>query len=538
MAKINYEKKYYNKLKKSFDRISENDNFYLELSNAINAGRKEIYQKQVKESYVFDATWIDTIENHLQSIDKIIRNPKLYMVANEDVVRIERAKKINARSVAHLSSHTENVQTIQDNGVVVPKKILSVTYEDKLNIYENRFVVSLISKLAAFVEIRYQGIKENITTKQSDHLKATSSFKWRNYSIDCDVDLKVSEEINDEVNRKNLAILDRINTIRNYIKGFVNSDFFKSIRASSPLVVPPILKTNIITHNLDYNSCLQLWQFMDQYRQLGYNADVLEKNLDFDEVFENDVVNMFIYDYSLMVVNQADRQDDYKLKAYRHKNKKNPHIVKNLTGDTLTGGDMEMEDASFNEYYYQKIVEEINDSYNEAISNGKSYKQSLTSIYKKMQGMSNSVYKEALKNLQTDVSENATFKEKRKAKYTYTKRRLSVIKQIAYLKEIELLNTKKEIEKLNKQLEKYNNMKDLYEKELNKQKNESLKKARLAKNNKELANKRKELKENKEQRKLENKARVSDLKKFNSNESKLEEQELLSSLNKEINKQL
>ena len=95
MAKINYEKKYYNKLKKSFDKISENDNFYLELSNAINAGKKEIYQKQVKESYVFDSTWIDTIENHMQSIDKIIRNPKLYMVANEDVVRIERAKKIN-----------------------------------------------------------------------------------------------------------------------------------------------------------------------------------------------------------------------------------------------------------------------------------------------------------------------------------------------------------------------------------------------------------------------------------------------------------
>ena len=199
MSQMNYEKKYYNKLKKSFDKISVNDTFYLELSNAINAGKKEIYQKQVKESYVFDSKWIDTIENHMQSIDKIIRNPKLYTAANEDVVRIEKAKKINARSVTHLSSHTENVQTIQNNGVVVPKKILSITYEDKLNIYENRFVVSLISKLAAFVEIRYQGIKENIVTKQSDHLNASSSFKWRNYTIDCGIDLKVSEEINDEI---------------------------------------------------------------------------------------------------------------------------------------------------------------------------------------------------------------------------------------------------------------------------------------------------------------------------------------------------
>ena len=505
MSQINYEKKYYNKLKKSFDKISENDTFYLELSNAINAGKKEIYQKQVKESYVFDSKWIDTIENHMQSIDKIIRNPKLYTAANEDVVRIEKAKKINARSVTHLSSHTENVQTIQDNGVVVPKKVLSITYEDKLNNYENRFVVSLISKLAAFVEIRYQGIKENIVTRQSDHLNVSSSFKWRNYTIDCGIDLKVSEEINDEINRKNLKILDRINTIRSYIKGFVNSDFYKSIRASSPLVVPPILKTNIITHNIDYNSCLQLWQFMDQYRQLGYNADVLERNLEFDEEFENNVVNMFICDYSLMVVNQEDRQDDYKLKAYRYKNKKNPHVVKNIAGDTLTGGEIEMEGASFNEYYYQKTLETVNNEYNKAINDGKSFKQSLTSIYKKMQGMSNSVYKEALKNLQVEVIENASSKEKKKAKYKYTKRRLSIIKQIAYLKEMELANITKEIEKLNKQLEKYD---------------------------KEIENKK-----NINKRKVENKPIVVRNKEFNTNESKKDSQELLSTLNKEINKQ-
>ena len=244
---------------------------------------------------------------------------------------------------------------------------------------------------------------------------------------------------------------------------------------------------------------------MDQYRQLGYNADVLERNLEFDEEFENNVVNMFICDYSLMVLNQEDRQDDYKLKAYRYKNKKNPHVVKNIAGDTLTGGEIEMEGASFNEYYYQKTLETVNNEYNKAISDGKSFKQSLTSIYKKMQGMSNSVYKEALKNLQVEAIENASTKEKKKAKYKYTKRRLSIIKQIAYLKEIELANITKEIEKLNKQLEKYD---------------------------KEL-----ESKKNINKRKVENKPIVVRNKEFNTNESKKDSQESLSTLNKEINKQ-
>ena len=104
----------------------------------------------------------------------------------------------------------------------------------------------------------------------------------------------------------------------------------------------------------------------------------------------------------------------------------------------------------------------------------------------------------------SNVKKDATDDEK-KAKNKYTKRRLSIIKQIAYLKEIELANITKEIEKLNKQLEKYD---------------------------KEL-----ESKKNINKRKVENKPIVVRNKEFNTNESKKDSQESLSTLNKEINKQ-
>ena len=148
---MNYEKKFYKKILNAIDREDKNE-FYQEFRNAINAGKMTVSQKRVKGQVTFDDTWITVILTYLPYMDKIVRNPRLYMMAEENVMPIQSAKKINARSVQHLSSHVQNVQEIRDDGVIVPNKILSTTYEDTLNIYENRFIMTLIQKLAAFIE--------------------------------------------------------------------------------------------------------------------------------------------------------------------------------------------------------------------------------------------------------------------------------------------------------------------------------------------------------------------------------------------------
>lgn len=482
MAKVNVEKKYYNQIKEQVAPINENNKFYNELKNSIKAGKQEIYQKRIKESQVFDSLWIETIEMYMENLDKIVRNPRFVMQANEEVMRIERAKKITSRTISHLSAHTENVQTIRDDGVVVPSKILSTTYDDTLNTYENRFIKTLISKLAAFIEIRYNAVKDSITTYQSDRLNVNSTFAWRNYKVECVVDMKVTEEVDDELNRRNLELLKRIETLRMYVMGFVNSTLFKELRNTLP-VTSPILRTNIILKNVDYNACLKLWQFMDSYRQLGVNVDYVEKNLDFDEAYENEIVNMLIYDYSAMVTNQENRAKDYHLKPFRFKQEKAPKVVENLVNENLPTGNEKMEAPSANEYFYQKTIDQASEQYEELIKSGKSYNQSLTTVYKKMQGISNSVYKELFTKLEDNLPEDATYSERKKAKFLFLKRKYSVMKSIAYIKEMEAIHAKKEVERLANNLEKFKKQEKEYQELLKKQRKEALAKAREARKN-------------------------------------------------------
>lgn len=482
MAKVNVEKKYYNQIKEQVASINENNKFYNELKNSIKSGKQEIYQKRIKESQVFDSLWIETIEMYMENLDKIVRNPRFVMQANEEVMRIERAKKITSRTISHLSAHTENVQTIRDDGVVVPSKILSTTYDDTLNTYENRFIKTLISKLAAFIEIRYNAVKDSITTYQSDRLNVNSSFAWRNYKVECVVDMKVTEEVDDELNRRNLELLKRIETLRMYVMGFVNSTLFKELRNTLP-VTSPILRTNIILKNVDYNACLKLWQFMDSYRQLGVNVDYVEKNLDFDEAYENEIVNMLIYDYSAMVTNQENRAKDYHLKPFRFKQEKAPQVVENLVNENLPTGNEKMEAPSANEYFYQKSIDQASKQYEDLIKSGKSYNQSLTTVYKKMQGISNSVYKELFTKLEENLPEDATYSERKKAKFLFLKRKYSVMKSIAYIKEMEAIHAKKEVERLANNLEKFKKQEKEYQELLKKQRKEALAKAREARKN-------------------------------------------------------
>ena len=41
-----------------------------------------------------DYSWVDVIEEAIPAIDNIIRNPRRFIVSEEDVVRIEKTKKI------------------------------------------------------------------------------------------------------------------------------------------------------------------------------------------------------------------------------------------------------------------------------------------------------------------------------------------------------------------------------------------------------------------------------------------------------------
>ena len=69
------------------------------------------YQSELNsDSITFD--WLDIIENACPYIDNIIRKPKLALINEEEVVKVEKAKKTSVESVKDLSKHTHYIDDV------------------------------------------------------------------------------------------------------------------------------------------------------------------------------------------------------------------------------------------------------------------------------------------------------------------------------------------------------------------------------------------------------------------------------------------
>jgi predicted component of viral defense system (DUF524 family) len=95
--------------------------------------------------------WVDEVEFACPYLDNIVRNPKVALIKEEDVVKIEKAKKISVASVKDLSKHTHYIEKITENDEVQPAKILIQRHEETYNTYENRFIYTFIYNLTNFI---------------------------------------------------------------------------------------------------------------------------------------------------------------------------------------------------------------------------------------------------------------------------------------------------------------------------------------------------------------------------------------------------
>ena len=108
------------------------------------------------QSVEYDYSWIDKIEETLVYLDNIIRNPKRFIMQEEEVVPVEKAKKISQETIKHLAQHTDLIQDVDEDGTITPSKVLNVHKEESFDIYENRFIISLLNNLNYFFTLRKQ----------------------------------------------------------------------------------------------------------------------------------------------------------------------------------------------------------------------------------------------------------------------------------------------------------------------------------------------------------------------------------------------
>lgn len=92
--------------------------------------------------------------------------------------------KITLESIKHLATHTNLIQDYDyEQGTITPSKVLNINKEESFDIYENRFIYSLIINLQMFIARRKEMTKEGSSCKINKNFNYQATTKVGNEKI-------------------------------------------------------------------------------------------------------------------------------------------------------------------------------------------------------------------------------------------------------------------------------------------------------------------------------------------------------------------
>ncbi len=393
-------KKYFKKINTTFVGVNKQDDFARKFMNLLESGNITLYQKERRERRIFDDSWMDSVEGIIPVIDKLTRNPRETLKKVSHVVPVERAKRIDADTIRHLAQNTHLIKNVDESGAVMPTKVLTYYNEADLGTYENRFLRSLVDKLYLFIEKRYDLIVQKMHTEYINYLNVKSEVEWNEATIEYDVTMRINQTMpKDEIDRKNQELFDRMTNMRTAITNFKMSEFMREMREFAP-VNPPIMKTNIIMKNPDFRQCYYLWVLMDQVDRIGYDVEVYERDVEFDERYLAEVENMLMVIYATIANNQIDEFMIGEEVPYEYKKAKKPRIRKSDQNDQyVQPGYYEFENNQLNQYYLDQIRSSNYSRFKSLQEAGIPLEESIDIIFQQINLISNAVYEDYIKHM-------------------------------------------------------------------------------------------------------------------------------------------
>lgn len=310
----------YDKIQNMDREVVKEDDFYKYFYNLLDTSTNFCTFKYVKLVKNIDEEWISAIEEALPSLHHVVMNPRKFIEEDREIVNMAMARNITTESLRHLIQHSNLIDKYDEDGTVIPNRILNVFKEESLNIYENRFICTLIAELQHFVNKRYNVIFENTKDELGAFFKMESIIDNYTETVDYKLQVNIRDKQSDEKNEKdNDDIFQRLVKIHRQVNGLASTEFITEMR-TMPSVRHPIVKTNAIKKNMYYKACYKLWNFIYSYNKVGYTVDLVKREPVISKAFEKDIYDSFIFNYA-MLHNQVG--DPYKLDINKKKKEKN-----------------------------------------------------------------------------------------------------------------------------------------------------------------------------------------------------------------------
>ena len=212
--------------------------------------------------------WLDIMEETVPYIDNILRNPNRFIINEEDVVKVELARRVTVESIKHLARNTNLIQDIdKKTGDVKPSKILNINKEESFNTYENRFVYTLIQNMKMFIAKKKNTIVNESSFKCANSMEYKGKCNLNDEKVDIEINLNNSVNSSKKiVDDSGSDIASRVEKLEQRIVDLTSCEVYKDLaRLHVALVTSPIKKTNVILKNVNFQYAVKLWNYMQEH---------------------------------------------------------------------------------------------------------------------------------------------------------------------------------------------------------------------------------------------------------------------------------
>lgn len=207
-----------------------------------------------------DQSLLKKISETVPMVMDICSHPKQSLRSEEAVLDVNLVKRINSRTMDHLSSHSEHWKARTLNGLI-PNRLRADIFEDEINIYENLFFRMAVDDILKYVHRQAVSIEKTI--EQNDNAidwnaygEALYDYKRMRIFEQLLPDYDLQERQNE--NSILRSLFEQWLKLEKNFSTVEASQFFRSIDKKKH-ISRNIKPTNILKKDSRYNALYRLW---------------------------------------------------------------------------------------------------------------------------------------------------------------------------------------------------------------------------------------------------------------------------------------
>ena len=317
--------------------------------------KKNVRIEKSTDGSVLELDWIDEIERAVPYIDNIFENPKRFIVSEEEILNIEKSKKVGVATVKHLSKHTNFISEFdEETNDIKPSKLLNELKEETFNTYENRFIYTLVDLMDSFIRHMEEKIND-MNYQKKNTFESNSETNVAGEDIKCAIKMTASKKIDsldgdDDFNY-------RLSVIKSNINAWRQTGVYKSLKKEKvPKVTNPLNRTNVLKKNPNFKIAASLWDFLNTYREQEQENDKTpETTNSLAPNLQGIIDNSSLMYY--LIMKMASTNNKYQIENYNRMTKEAAMNLMRQTTELLIDSDTGVTK--------QDLVDAVSETYNE-----------------------------------------------------------------------------------------------------------------------------------------------------------------------------